>query len=304
MSPSFKQIAIHPEVRKALRAGAPVVALESTIIAHGMPYPRNVETAREVETEIRERGAVPATIAVIDGIIRVGLTPEELKFLGRGKDILKAGRRDLPFVVARKLHAATTVSATMIGAAMARIRFFATGGIGGVHREGHITFDISSDLQELARTDVAVVSAGAKAILDLPLTLEYLETFGVPVIGFGTDRFPAFYTRDSGLAAPFPVGSAREAADIIRTKWAMGLSGGILIANPIPKENAMDPNIIDEAIEKALAESKKRGIKGKEVTPFLLSKIKDITAGTSLEANIALVKNNARVAAEIASAYS
>jgi pseudouridine-5'-phosphate glycosidase len=288
------------EVKEAMEEGKPVVALESTIISHGMPYPENIETAKTLENIVREHGAIPATIAIINGRIKIGLSEEELEFMGTSKEILKASRRDLPVVLAKGLSAATTVSATMICANLAGIKVFVTGGIGGVHRGAEQTFDISADLQELANTDVAVVCAGAKAILDLSRTLEYLETFGVPVVGFKTWEFPAFYTRESGLKVDYKVDDEIEAAKIIKTKWDLGLKGGVLIANPIPEEYALDKAYIDKAIEDALYEAEKRNIKGKEITPFLLDKIKDLTQGKSLKANIELVKNNAHVGAKIA----
>ncbi|KKC30629.1 pseudouridine-5'-phosphate glycosidase [Caldanaerobacter subterraneus KAk] len=293
-------IDLSEEVKSALEERRPVVALESTIISHGMPYPQNIETARALEEIVRENGAVPATIAIIGGKIKIGLNEEELEFMGTSKEILKASRRDLPVVIAKGLNAATTVSATMICANLAGIKVFVTGGIGGVHRGAEETFDISADLQELANTDVAVVCAGAKAILDLPRTLEYLETFGVPVIGFRTEEFPAFYTRESGLKVDYRVEDEVEAAKVIKTKWDLGLKGGILIANPIPEEYALDRAYIEKAIEEAIFEADRRGIRGKALTPFLLEKIKDLTEGKSLKANIELVKNNARVGAKIA----
>ncbi|EIV99270.1 MULTISPECIES: pseudouridine-5'-phosphate glycosidase [Thermoanaerobacter] len=295
-----KFIDLSKEVKEAMEERKPVVALESTIISHGMPYPENIETAKTLENIVREHGAIPATIAIINGRIKIGLSEEELEFMGTSKEILKASRRDLPVVLAKGLSAATTVSATMICANLAGIKVFVTGGIGGVHRGAEQTFDISADLQELANTDVAVVCAGAKAILDLPRTLEYLETFGVPVVGFKTWEFPAFYTRESGLKVDYKVEDEIEAAKIIKTKWDLGLKGGILIANPIPEEYALDKAYIDKAIEDALYEAEKRNIKGKEITPFLLDKIKDLTQGKSLKANIELVKNNAHVGAKIA----
>ncbi|MFV9568381.1 pseudouridine-5'-phosphate glycosidase [Thermoanaerobacter mathranii] len=288
------------EVKEAMEEGKPVVALESTIISHGMPYPENIVTAKTLENIIREHGAIPATIAIINGRIKIGLSKEELEFMGTSKEILKASRRDLPAVLAKGFSAATTVSATMICANLVGIKVFVTGGIGGIHRGAEQTFDISADLQELANTDVAVVCAGAKAILDLPRTLEYLETFGVPVVGFKTWEFPAFYTRESGLKVDYKVDDEIEAAKIIKTKWDLGLKGGVLIANPIPEEYALDKAYIDKAIEDALYEAEKRNIKGKEITPFLLDKIKDLTQGESLKANIELVKNNAFVGAKIA----
>ncbi|SFD97436.1 pseudouridine-5'-phosphate glycosidase [Thermoanaerobacter thermohydrosulfuricus] len=295
-----KFIDLSKEVKEAMEERKPVVALESTIISHGMPYPENIETAKTLENIVREHGAIPATIAIINGRIKIGLSEEELEFMGTSKEILKASRRDLPVVLAKGLSAATTVSATMICANLAGIKVFVTGGIGGVHRGAEQTFDISADLQELANTDVAVVCAGAKAILDLPRTLEYLETFGVPVVGFKTSEFPAFYTRESGLKVDYKVDDEIETAKIIKTKWDLGLKGGILIANPIPEEYALDKAYIDKAIEDALYEAEKRNIKGKEITPFLLDKIKDLTQGKSLKANIELVKNNAHVGAKIA----
>ncbi|MBE3592267.1 MAG: pseudouridine-5'-phosphate glycosidase [Thermoanaerobacter sp.] len=295
-----KFIDLSKEVKEAMEERKPVVALESTIISHGMPYPENIETAKTLENIVREHGAIPATIAIINGRIKIGLSEEELEFMGNSKEILKASRRDLPVVLAKGLSAATTVSATMICANLAGIKLFVTGGIGGVHRGAEETFDISADLQELANTDVAVVCAGAKAILDLPRTLEYLETFGVPVVGFKTWEFPAFYTRESGLKVDYKVDDEIEAAKIIKTKWDLGLKGGVLIANPIQEEYALDKAYIDKAIEDALYEAEKRNIKGKEITPFLLDKIKDLTQGKSLKANIELVKNNAHVGAKIA----
>lgn len=292
------------EVARAFSRGEAVVALESTIISHGMPYPENVTTAQTLEDTIREAGAVPATIAVLDGRIKIGLTTEQIEFLGQADNIKKASRRDLPVLIAEGSHAATTVAATMIAAAMAGIRVFATGGIGGVHRGAENTFDISADLQELSRTSVAVVCAGAKAILDLQLTLEYLETLGVPVLGYGTDELPAFYSRSSGLKVDHRIDTPAQAAAILAAKWTCGLEGGVLIANPIPEEFSMQKEKIDNAIEVALAEARRIGIFGKELTPFLLAKIKELTGGESLSANIELVKNNAAVAARIAVAYS
>jgi pseudouridine-5'-phosphate glycosidase len=281
-----------------------VVALESTIISHGMPYPQNLENARALEETVREEGAVPATIAILDGRISIGLSNEELEELGTSKEVVKASRRDLPVLLARGMKAGTTVASTMICAALAGISVFATGGIGGVHRGAQESFDISADLQELAKTDVAVVCAGAKAILDLPLTLEYLETHGVPVLGFQTEEFPAFYTRSSGLKADYAVDSPEEAARILDAKWSASLRGGVVIANPIPEEYSLDKKHIDGAIETALAEARTRGLNGKELTPFLLERISDITGGDSLEANRYLALNNARVAARIAAAYA
>ena len=295
---------VNPEVKKALDEGRPVVALESTIISHGMPYPKNVQTALLVEKTIREHGAVPATIGIIDGDPIVGMTPEEIEEFGKRKGILKASRRDLPVIYAKKYWAATTVATTMIIANQAGIDLFVTGGIGGVHRGAQETMDISADLQELAKTDVTVICAGAKAILDLPLTLEYLETQGVPVLGFKTKELPAFYTAHSGLSVDYQVDSYEEAALIMKEKKLNGLKGGILITNPIPEEYAMDANVINTAIIAALKDAERDGIKGKDVTPYLLGKIVELTGGDSLESNIQLVLNNARVGAEIAKAYS
>lgn len=292
---------LSPEVDAALKAGKPVVALESTIISHGMPYPQNVETALKVEQTIREGGATPATIAIIGGRLKAGLTPEEIEYLGKkGTAVTKASRRDLPVLVARGQDGATTVTTTMIIAAMAGIKVFATGGIGGVHRGAETTMDISADLEELARTPVMVICAGAKSILDLGLTLEYLETKGVPVIGYGTEELPAFYTRKSGFKVDYRVDSPEELAAIFKAKQEMGLGGGMLVTNPIPEQYSMDPERINKAIDEAVAEAQQRGIHGKETTPFLLAKIKDITGGDSLASNIQLVLNNARLAAKTA----
>lgn len=295
---------ISSEVQEALQAGKAVVALESTIISHGMPYPDNVKTALELEGIIREQGAIPATIAILNGKIKVGLSKEDIEFLGQSKEIVKVSRRDIPFVLAKKLHGATTVATTMIAADLAGIRVFATGGIGGVHRNAQQTFDISADLTELQKTNVLVVCAGAKSILDIGLTLEVLETFGVPVAGFQTEEFPAFYTRTSGYKVDYCCDTAEEAAKAVLAKWELGLDGGVIVANPVPKESEIDHTLIHQAIEQALAESVAQGISGKETTPFLLSKVKEITAGKSLETNIALVKNNAKVAAQIAVAMA
>ena len=296
-----KYLDLSPEVAEALRAGKPVVALESTIISHGMPYPQNVETALKVENTIRENGAVPATVAVIGGRLKAGLTPEEIEYLGRkGRGVAKASRRDLPVLVARGADGATTVTTTMIIAAMAGIRVFATGGIGGVHRGAETTMDISADLEELAQTPVMVICAGAKSILDLGLTLEYLETKGVPVIGYGTEELPAFYTRQSGFKVDYRLDTPEELAAAFRAKQEMGLKGGMLVTNPIPEEYSMDPERINAAIDAAVAEADRLGVKGKETTPFLLAKIKDITGGDSLASNIQLVLNNARLAARTA----
>ncbi len=292
------------EVAGAISSRMPVVALESTIIAHGMPYPENVETARSLEAIIREEGAVPATLAVINGRIKIGLSADELEILATDGNIAKASRRDLAYYISQKKHAATTVAATMILAHIGGIQFFATGGIGGVHRGASETFDVSADLTELARTPVAVVSAGAKAILDLGLTLEYLETQGVPVIGYGTDEFPAFFSRESGFDVPLRLDTAGEIADLAKTHWGMGLNSGLLIANPIPAADSMPKEIIMPAIEQALAEAAQQGISGKATTPFLLSRVKALTEGESLVSNIALVKNNVRLAAQIAHSWS
>lgn len=297
-----KYLDCSPEVAAALAAGKPVVALESTIISHGMPYPQNVETALRVESTIRENGAVPATVAIIGGRLKAGLTPDEIEYLGRkGRGVAKASRRDLPVLVARGADGATTVTTTMIIAAMAGIKVFATGGIGGVHRGAETTMDISADLEELARTPVMVICAGAKSILDLGLTLEYLETKGVPVIGYGTEELPAFYTRTSGFKVDYRIDTPEELAAAFRAKQEMGLGGGMLVTNPIPEEYSMDPVRIHAAIDQAVGEAQEQGIKGKELTPFLLARIKDITGGDSLASNIQLVLNNARLAARTAS---
>ncbi|PYF79535.1 MULTISPECIES: pseudouridine-5'-phosphate glycosidase [Marinomonas] len=294
---------INPDVAAAIAAGKPVVALESTIISHGMPWPQNAETAKKVEQIIRDNGAVPATIAIIDGRLKAGLSNDEIDTLAKaGLSVTKCSRRDLPFVVAQKQHGATTVAATMIIAAMAGIKVFATGGIGGVHRGAQQTFDISADLQELSKTDVAVVCAGAKSILDLALTREYLETQGVPVLGFKTDTLPAFYTRESDQTVDYNMQSASDIAEFIKAKWEMQLHGGAIIANPIPEEFAMDKTAIDAAINQALAEMEEQGVAGKESTPFLLARVAELTGGDSLASNIQLVFNNARLAAEIAAA--
>jgi pseudouridine-5'-phosphate glycosidase len=293
------------EVAIALAAGKPVVALESTIISHGMPYPENVETALRVEEVVRAAGAVPATIAIMDGKLCAGLSLDQIEVLGKqGTAVAKASRRDIPFLLAKKQLGATTVAATMIIAAQAGIELFATGGIGGVHRGGAANFDISADLQELARTNVAVVCAGAKSILDLPLTLEYLETHGVPVIGYQTSEFPAFYSRQSGLGVDYTLHTPEEVAEVLGTKWKAGLAGGVIIANPVPEKFSMDATYLDSIIGHALLEAARDKIKGKAVTPYLLSKVKELTAGKSLVSNIELVLNNVRLAAEIAVARS
>ncbi|WP_422368395.1 pseudouridine-5'-phosphate glycosidase [Pelagibius sp.] len=311
-----ERLAVHPEVSEALAEGRAVVALESTIITHGMPFPRNLETALAVESDIRAGGAVPATIAILDGRIRVGLEETELRRLADMKAVAKVSRADLPAVLAAGQAGSTTVAATMICAALAGIRIFATGGIGGVHRGAEFSFDISADLQELSRSPVAVVCAGAKAILDLPKTLEVLETLGVPVIGFGSDAFPAFYSRESGLAAPLRCDSAEQVASVMAVKWGLGpadgptdgpsngLGGGLVIANPIPVEDEIPAAAMEANIQTALQEASAQGIQGKDVTPFLLGRLEALTEGASLTANIALVRNNARLAAAIAGAYS
>jgi pseudouridine-5'-phosphate glycosidase len=293
-----------PEVIAAREAGQPVVALESTIISHGMPYPQNVQTAREVEQVIREAGAVPATIAIIDGKICVGLSDEQLELLGSSPDAMKVSRRDLPYVLAQGKLGATTVAATMICAQLAGIDVFVTGGIGGVHRGAETSFDISADLQELAHTSVAVVCAGVKSILDIGLTLEYLETHGVPVVSVGQPGFPAFFTRESGFKADFQFDTPEEQADFIRTKWRLGLAGGVVVSNPVPAQASMPKEEIDRITEQALREAVDRGVTGKAVTPFLLARIKELTGGRSLATNIALVKHNALVGARLAVALN
>ena len=298
----MKYLEVSQEVKEALENNKPVVALESTIISHGMPYPQNFETALKVEKIIRDNGAVPATIAIINGKLKVGLSESEIEFLGKeGSKIIKVSRRDLAYIVANKLNGATTVATTMIIAELAGVRVFATGGIGGAHRGAETTMDISADLEELSNTNVAVVCAGAKSILDLGLTLEYLETHGVPVLGYQTKQLPAFYTRESGFELDYRIDTPEEIAKIITTKWELGLEGGVVIANPIPEEYSMDYNLITESIKNAVKEAEKNGIKGKETTPFLLGEIKEITKGASLEANIQLVYNNAKLASKIAS---
>ena len=300
-----KYLDISPEVKAALEAGKPVVALESTIISHGMPYPKNVETALLVEQTLRDNGAVPATIAVIGGRLKAGLSKEEIEYLGKtGRGVAKASRRDLPALVARGADGATTGTTTMIIAHMAGIQVFATGGIGGVHRGAETTMDISADLEELAQTPVMVVCAGAKSILDLGLTLEYLETKGVPVIGYGTEELPAFYTRKSGFGVDYRVDSPEELAAMFAAQRDLGYKGGMLVTNPIPEEYAMPKDVIDAAIEQALRECKEQGVHGKETTPFLLARVVELTGGDSLESNIQLVLNNARVAARTAAALA
>lgn len=295
---------VEPQVAEALAAGSPVVALESTIITHGMPYPQNVETARGVEQVVRDNGAVPATIAVLDGRIRVGLNDRELAALGQAKDVVKASGRDLGAVLALGGSAGTTVSATMLVSAIAGIRVFATGGVGGVHRGAEETFDVSADLTELGRTEVAVVCAGVKSILDIAKTLEYLETQRVPVYAYGTDDFPAFYTRSSGLKADHRFDDIETLARAAALHFALGTGTGVMVANPIPQAEALDAAFIDRAIADAVAEAAEKGIARKELTPFLLQRLYEITGGTSLEANIALVKNNAAVAARLATALA
>lgn len=295
-----KYLDINPEVKEALKNGNPVVALESTIISHGMPYPQNVDTALKVEKIIRDNGAVPATIAILNGKLKVGLTGEEIEYLGKAKNVIKTSRRDIPFIIAKKSDGATTVASTMIIASLAGIKVFATGGIGGVHRGAAETFDISADLEELSNTDVAVVCAGAKSILDIGLTLEYLETHGVPVVGYKTEEMPAFYTRKSGFKVDYSVESPEEIAVALRAKWDLGLRGGMVVANPIEEQYEMDYDTITAAIDKAVNEAEEKNIKGKETTPFLLSKVKEITGGDSLESNIMLVYNNALLGAKIA----
>ena len=298
-----KYLDVSHEVQEALAAGKPIVALESTIISHGMPYPKNVETALLVEQTIRDNGAVPATIAVIGGRLKAGLTHEEIEYLGKtGRGVAKASRRDLPALIARRADGATTVATTMIIAHLAGIRIFATGGIGGVHRGAEVTMDISADLEELAQTPVMVVCAGAKSILDLGLTLEYLETHGVPVLGYGTEELPAFYTRTSGFRVDYRVDSPEELAAMFRAQRELDYKGGMLVTNPIPEEYSMDKALIDAAIDRALKEAEAAGVKGKEVTPFLLAKVVELTGGESLESNIQLVLNNARLAARTAAA--
>ena len=301
---SNKYLDINPEVAEAVAEGRPVVALESTIISHGMPYPQNVETALNVEKIVRENGAVPATIAILGGRLKAGLTADEIAYLGKtGVNVTKASRRDLPVLIAKGLDGATTVTTTMIIAHMAGINIFATGGIGGVHRGAETTMDISADLEELASTPVMVICAGAKSILDLGLTLEYLETHGVPVIGYGTEELPAFYTRKSGFKVDYRIDTPEELARAFKVQRELNMKGGMLVTNPIPEEFAMDFSIINSAIDQAIAESVKDGIHGKETTPYLLAKVKDITGGDSLASNIRLVYNNAALAARTAAAY-
>ena len=298
------KLRIREDVALAIKENRPVVALESTIISHGMPYPKNVETALRVEKEIKDNGAIPATIGIIEGECVVGLTPEEIELFGSRSGVLKVSRRDLPIVIAKKEWGATTVATTMILASLAGIKVFVTGGIGGVHRGYNESMDVSADLQELANTNVAVVCAGIKAILDLPRTLEYLETMGVPVLGYKTEFLPAFYSKSSGLKLDARVESPLEIASIMKEKWSMNLNGGILITNPIPDQYSMDNEKIEIEINKAINAMNEKGIKGKDATPFLLAYIKESTKGESLEANIELVLNNARLGAKISKEYS
>jgi pseudouridine-5'-phosphate glycosidase len=295
---------LSPEVAAARTAGLPIVALESTIISHGMPYPQNVQTARKVEQVIRDAGAVPATIAIMDGKICIGLSEEQLETLGTAPDAIKVSRRDLAYVLSQRLLGATTVAATMICARLAGIEVFVTGGIGGVHRGAETSFDISADLQELAHTSVAVVCAGVKSILDIGLTLEYLETHGVPVVSVGQAGFPAFFTRESGFTADFQLDSPEQQANFIRTKWQLGLEGGVVVSNPVPEQFAMPKEEIDRITEQALTEAGEQGVTGKKVTPFLLARIKELTGGRSLATNIALVEHNALIGARLAVALN
>ncbi len=295
---------IHPDVEKAIKNKEPVVALESTIISHGMPYPKNVETALMVEDTVRSNKAVPATIAIINGRLKVGLTNEEIEFLATNEEVKKVSRRDLPITVAQKLSGSTTVASTMIIASLAKIAVFATGGIGGVHRGAENTLDISADLEELANTNVCVVCAGAKAILDIGLTLEYLETKGVPVIGYKTSELPAFYSSESGFDVDYKIDSALEIAEILKTKWSLSIDGGVLVTNPIPVAFELESTIMNEAINEAIIEANNENISGKEITPYLLSKVNELTEGKSLDANIKLIQNNANLASKIALHYS
>jgi len=297
-------IEISEEVKNALANKKAVVALESTIISHGMPYPKNIETALECEEVIRNEGAIPATIAIINGVIKVGLSKDEIELIALPEtEVMKVSRRDLPFALSQKKHGALTVAATMIASSFAGIKFFATGGIGGVHRHAEVTMDISADLEELGKTNCCVVSAGVKSILDIEKTLEVLETKGVPVIGYHTNIMPAFYTRTSKFAVPLRLDTPEEIASFLKAKWDLSLDGGALVANPILEEDSFEEDKINQAIDQALQEAEDKNIKGKEITPFLLSKIVEITGGESLEANIKLVKNNARIASKIAIAY-
>jgi len=295
-----KYIELSKEVQQAKEEGKAIVALESTIISHGMPYPQNVKMAREVEQIVRDNGAVPATIAIIDGKIKIGLTDDELELFGKSSDVAKVSRRDLPQIIATKKLGATTVATTMICAELVDIKIFVTGGIGGVHKGAETTMDVSADLEELAQTDVAVICAGAKSILDLALTMEYLETKGVPVLGYETECLPAFYTRNSEYKLNFSTDSIDVIADVLKTKWELNLKGGVVIANPIPEEYAMDEDYINGIIDQAIKEAEENNIIGKDTTPFLLGKIKELTDGKSLDVNIELVKHNAKVGAQIA----
>jgi len=296
-----KFLEINPIVKKALEEGKPVVALESTIISHGMPYPKNVATALNVEKLVYDNGCIPATIGIINGKFKIGLTNEDIELLGKqGLDVPKVSRRDIPYILANKLNGATTVASTMIGSSLANIKIFATGGIGGVHRGAETTMDISADLDELSRTNVAVICAGAKSILDLGLTLEYLETKGVPVLGYKTKELPAFYTSKSGYMLDYMMNSSKEIAELLKTKWELGLNGGVVIANPIPKEFEMDATLIENVIKGAIAKANELGIKGKDTTPFLLDEIQKVTKGDSLSSNIELVYNNVKLACKIA----
>ncbi|MBR3251447.1 MAG: pseudouridine-5'-phosphate glycosidase [Erysipelotrichaceae bacterium] len=297
-------LSITPEIQEAIKAGKPIVALESTILSHGMPYPENIEFAHKVEEVVRGEGAIPATMAIIGGKLKVGLNAEELELMCKADNIAKASRRDVAVYLANGQTAATTVATTMLIADLAGIRVFATGGIGGVHRGAQETMDISADLQEFAHTNVCVVSAGCKSILDIGLTLEYLETFGVPVLGYQTSDFPCFYCETSGFGVDYKVKDAEEVAKILKTKWDLGLQGGVLVGNPIPHEYSMDHKVIDEVINKALDMAKEKGIKGKATTPFLLATIKDLTGGDSLASNLQLAYNNAKVASQIAVAFA
>ena len=295
-----KYLDVNPEVAAALDEGQPVVALESTIIAHGMPYPKNVETVLAVEDVIRGNGAVPATIGILNGRIKIGMTKEEIEYMAHAENVMKVSRRDLPLVISRKMDGATTVAGTMIAAHMAGIRLFVTGGIGGVHRGAGESFDVSADLEELKMTDVTVVCAGAKAILDIPATLEYLETSGVPVIAYGTDEIPAFYSRESGQKANCRLDTPEEIGDVIRMKEELGLKGGVLVMCPVPEKDEIPAAEINGVIDRAIREAEEKGVKGKDITPFLLSRVKDLTEGRSLEANIKLVLNNADIGSRIA----
>ena len=299
-----KYLEIQPEISQALAENKPLVALESTIISHGMPYPENLKTAQIVEETVRGQGAIPATIAIIEGKIKVGLSDKELSQLAQAKDVKKVSRRDFPYIISNKMNGATTVAATMIVANMAGISLFVTGGIGGVHRGADKTFDISADLMELSQTNVAVVCAGVKSILDIGSTLEYLETLGVPVMGYQTLDFPAFYTQKSGFQTEYQLKDAFDAAKTIKTKWELGLKGGVIIANPIPEQHQMDQKIIDQAIKEALNQANTQNINGKDITPFLLSKIAELTGANSLISNVQLIINNAKVGGQIAKQYA